>query len=209
MKNSLAILVPTVCLSILSMFSLMAKADTLSLVSVSAQSGGEYIYPYNFSVNGASTLTGLMCLDLNRTITVGETWQVTEQGVTSSNLYKQEAYIFSQLGQGTYSDSDVQWAAWSIFDAPGVHSHGMDTASVNQLLSSADTAVNTPGMLTADFYSQYQVYIPTNDMSGWTMGIPQEFIGKVSPVPEPSSLVLLSSGLLGAAGMVNRRIRRA
>lgn len=207
MKKSLAALVPVLCFAALSLSSVMVKADTLTLVSASATSGGEYIYPYNFSLNGSPSTIGLMCMDLNREITFNETWNVTKVSVTASKQYEEEAYIFSQVGGGTYSNSDVQWAAWSIFDAPDVASDGMNSTNVQNLLAAANTAVTTG--LPASFYSGYVLYIPTSDTTGWTAGNPQEFIGKVSPVPEPSSLMLFGSGLLGLATAMHRRMAQA
>lgn len=207
MKKSIVLLVSALCLLVLIMSSMKAKADTLKLVSASAQSGGEYIYPYGFSINGAATTTGLMCVDLNRIVTFGETWNVSEQSVTISTSFEEEAFIFSQLGKGTYSDSNIQWAAWSIIDSADVHARGMDTSNVTGLLAAAQNAVTTPGMLTLGFYSNYVLYVPTSDQTGWTAGIPQEFIG-TSPVPEPSSLMLLGTGLMSVAGLMRHRMRR-
>lgn len=210
MKKHIATLVPAICLVVLSTLSVSAKADTLQLTTVSAQAGGQYIYPYGFSVNGSSTTTGLMCMDLNRNVTLGEEWNVTQASVTGSTSYEEEAYIFSQVGGGTYSNADVQWAAWEIFDPRGVHAAGQDTSSVKNLVHAAQVAV--AGGLSSSFYSQFVLYIPDTDLASrrdWTDGIPQEFIGRTSPVPEPSSLILFGSGLVGLAGAVRRKLGRA
>jgi hypothetical protein len=207
-KRYFGSLFPVVCLA-LSTLTVTAKADTLTLVSASAQSGGEYIQPYEFSLNGSPTTIDLMCMDLNREITFGETWNVTEISSTSSFQYEEEAFIYSQVGGGVYSDSDVQWAAWSIFDPTDVQNRGQNTANVQALLAAANLAV-TNG-LPDSFYSRYVIYIPTGDDADtdWTAGTPQRFIGDPSPVPETSTLLMLGTGLVGAAGMLRRRISRS
>ena len=206
--KQLAVLLPALCFGL---FSFAAKADTLQLVSASAQTGGEYIYPYNFSVNDSTTLTGLLCMDLDRTITFGEKWNVTQTAIPTSGpnaaKYQEEAYIFSQLGKGTYSDSQVQWAGWGIF-SPGDHENAAYDAGAQQLVADAVAAVTSGPGLSSVFLSHYVLYIPTGDQTGWTNGIPQEFIG-TAQTPEPSSLVLLGSGLLGVAGAVRRKLARA
>jgi hypothetical protein len=205
MKHRIASLFSFVCLVAFLSIAVAAKADTLTFVSASAQSGGEYIQPYEFSLNGSPNTIGLMCMDLNRGITFGETWNVTEVSVMASKQYEEEAYIFGQLGKGTYTDADVQWAGWSIFDPTGVQNAGQNTASVQNLLAEAEAAV-TAG-LPDSFYNQFVLYIPTSDQTGWTAGIPQEFIG-TNPVPEPGTLALMGSGLMGLAGVI-KRMRRS
>ena len=195
------------------LLSVPTFANTLQLVSTSGQvvSGAE-VYPYNFSVDGSSSLVSLMCLDHNREITINEKWNVTvsKVGLDSSDLssaYRATEYIFSKLGTSSYSNADVQYAVWDIFDDAGVKSLSGFSENAQQLVQMGKAAAVNSSLIASGFFRGFDLYLPTSDQTGWTNGIPQDFVG-VAQTPEPSSLILMGSGLVGFAGVVRRKLAR-
>ncbi len=209
MKNFLAALASALCLAVVS---LPASADTLKFVSdAGVNVGGEDVYPYNFQINGSSTLTQLMCIDLNRSISFGESWNVTANSIALdssllSQQYRADTLLFYATTTGQYSNADVQWAAWSIFDPSGTSGNSGFDATAQNLASLAMQYAGNSQLIDSGFFSNFTLYQPTGNQTGWTNGIPQEFIG-AAQTPEPSSLLLMGSGLASFASVVRRRLR--
>lgn len=210
MSNKLRTLFTAFCLVVLCAFTVSARADTLTLKTLGPTVAFEPIYPYGFGVNGSSAITNLLCLNLARNVTIGETWNVSLLNwATASAAYKEEAYIFSQIGKGGFSNAEVQFAAWDIFDPTGIallHISPTNLANMHSLVTAAQAAILT---LPSSFYAGYVVYLPLTDPTSqlsWTNGMPQDFIGLT---PEPSTFLLFGSGLVGLAGLVRRKVVRS
>jgi hypothetical protein len=192
----------------------VASADDVTLKFTGATANGEY-GPYSLTVNGGPT-TPMICFSDKNWITGGESWSA--QAYTIGQIATQTTFTgsqaqFNELGYladelfAHPGNSDLQLAIWSVF---GLSSPFAATSGSTLDLQIAYDAVNggcaSNGVCSSGGYVATDVlfYIPdtTTNLPTVNGTIPQPFI---SQVPEPSSLVLLVSGMVALMLLVIRR----
>ena len=180
-----------------------ASAETVKLIKVGDQfAPGEFAGPYQAQLNG-DPIT-MVCVSFDRHVKVGQTWEVSVNEITLSGVanalyggtadalfkYQQAAFLTDQLVLNPNENGAIQTAIWKVFNA-ATPDFG-NAAAWLALAQNQDFS-------TYDF-SKFRILTPTDRSAGG----PQE---NLTTVPEPTTMLLLGTGLTAIAAKVRRKRR--
>ena len=190
-------------LLLLVAFSLPAFAGNVNLQFNGTPTGNNYMgipsYPYDLSVNGGPN-QWMMCISYREHINGGETWKatVTSVGSLDPNTYLldyEAAFLFKMAVADHGANSDINAAAWWLFEgAPSPLDSGGQS-----LVALAQNQIYIKGE-----FSDVRLYTAIPGTESGSLGTAQNFLGST---PEPGTLALFGSGVVGLSGLLRRRLR--
>ena len=221
MRSRIAALALTLSLGVAAPASASTQFTFVNGGSVTAF--GYYVGQYN-GLEGApvNAAVVLNCVDFFHHIQNGDVWQANLTSLGSSAgigtttrfnnlaLYRQAAYLTTQYATApTSAIGDIQATIWNLFTG----SSTPPSPSSNVWLTAAQTyvAANTSGTTYQNFWVVTDVNAHLANGADNPNSV-QEFIiyddtfnPNVVPTPEPATLMLVATGIVGFAGV---RIRR-
>jgi len=211
--NRFQVVVSILFFSLLLASPAFANSVNMQFISATPSGiGGGGVYPFSVSVNGVAN--SLLCDSFDNNVSRLETWTATAtpflQGIANSLFgpsmttdYKAAGLIFESMLAGHITNTDGNWAIWGLFSANARAQSQFGTTGAAAIdasyLALASSAKNSA-------FNGLVLYTPKPGTQSMGMGTPQEFIGFNSTVPEPSTLMMLGTGLVGLAGAIRRKI---
>ncbi len=157
------------------------------------------------------------CVDYQHTVSVGQVWNATYSNVmgdlsntragvqfgesTARTMYQQAAYLTTFYGSASTGETAaINSAIWNIFytGAPD-KVDGSGTSTSAYWLTQATSNYATSGL-------DYRTFAVITDVN-FANGGAQELLTTVTATPEPSTYLMMASGLMGLAGFGYRRRR--